>query len=83
MVLNKRQSLLVYKILRESGYGNCYFEFNNGHILDTHTLTDYDQDSLISLTESLAVELDVNTNDDLDRESKIYRTYQKQIKKEK
>ena len=51
MVLNKRQSLLVYKILRESGYGNCYFEFNNGHILD--------------------------------RESKIYHTYQEQIKKEK
>jgi hypothetical protein len=61
MVLNKRQSFLVYKILRQSGYGNGYNEFNNGHIVDAHTLTDYDQDDLISLTESLAVELDVNT----------------------
>ncbi len=61
MDLSKRQSLLVYKVLRKLGYGNCYFRFNNGHALDTHTLTDYDQDSLISLTENLAVELDIDT----------------------
>ena len=66
MKLTERQMLLVWKVCRKAGYGNSYYEFNNGHILDEKITSDFDHDRLTVLTENLAKKLKINMGDSLE-----------------
>ena len=62
----EKRTLLVWKVCRKAGYGNSYYEFNNGHILDEKITSDFDHDRLIVLTEKLAEHLKINISDTLE-----------------
>jgi hypothetical protein len=64
MKLTKKQMLIVWKAVRMAGFGNAYYEFNNGMevpdpITSSNAVSESDFDFLVDLAERLAKALDM------------------------